>query len=1046
MIDALYTTRFAKTFIKNIKSNNSLLFEGLWDSPKAFLIHLLLKATDKDVVIITSGEREGKLYEDLVYFNGDSLLEMPALDGFSPDDLSPDIMGRRMEVLYKLTNKISPLILLTPLQCLLQKVISQERVKNLFIDIHVGEEMIFEYVAPLLTSLDYKMCKIVSDKGEFAIRDGIVDIFPISAMAPYRIEFSDDIIKQIRTFDLQNQRSTGNVDKLTISPANECALLLKEKNKTSILTYLPNSILIFDDIIKIEERCISLKEIVNNSKYFIDFLDLINNDIQKIFWLETPIDGSLEIFGTKIESKRIFHPFQTIESDFQDEDLSMSIYFLTENDREKEKLKEKFQSLSDDWHFIDGYLSSGFSLIEDEKNITIFPYTELSKQHKIRRGKWRTSFHTPTSEFHELEKGDLVVNFHNGIGRYIGMEKEKNHLGIESEFFIIEYANQSKLYVPATQSHLISRYIGAHNELPQLNKLGTTAWQKTQEKTQNAIIGYAKELLLMQAKRELEGGFSYGEDSPLIKQFKETFPYEETDDQIKAIADINNDMISNKSMDRLICGDVGYGKTEVAMRAACKAVCDGGKQVAILVPTTVLALQHYETFKNRFIQFNVTVNVISRFQTKKENIETLEKVRSGQVNILIGTHRLLSNDVDFKDLGLIIIDEEQRFGVRAKENLKKLKIGVDCITMTATPIPRTLYLSLIGTKKMSIINSPPQDRLPIKTIVCEDDEEIIKNALLREFSRDGQVYFIHNRVETIMEKAQEIGRLAPHCRIGIVHGQMDPIYIDDIFHKFKKGEIDILVATTIVESGLDIPNANTILIDRADRFGISDLYQLRGRVGRWNKSAYAYFLTQQKHEISEISQHRLSSLMENCGLGGGMRLAMRDLELRGAGDILGEKQSGHIANVGFSLYCKLLKRTMDALQKNKTPSFYETQMEFTYDAKISSNYISDSSIRLEIYHRLGEATINEEVDEILNELKDRFGKPPRCLIWLYHMTRIRVFATKYNYLSLKFQQNNLIAKRQISKSQTETKSIILPQTQQQDPAMLEAFVINHLSK
>ncbi|HEY5259296.1 MAG TPA: DEAD/DEAH box helicase, partial [Rhabdochlamydiaceae bacterium] len=469
-------------------------------------------------------------------------------------------------------------------------------------------------------------------------------------------------------------------------------------------------------------------------------------------------------------------------------------------------------------------------------------------------------------------------------------------------------------------------------------------WQKTKANAQKAIIGYAQDLLRMSAERIVQGGFIFPADTQDMQDFEADFPYTETEDQLRAIADIKKDMTTTKAMDRLLCGDVGYGKTEVAMRAAFKAVAEGKKQVAVLVPTTVLCMQHFETFRDRMSNYPIIVKAVSRFQSVKEVKKTLKELSEGKVDILIGTHRLLSKDVKFKDLGLIIIDEEQRFGVRSKEHLKALKAGVDCLTLTATPIPRTLYLSLVGAREISVINTPPQDRLPIKTMIIERDPVIVANALLRELSRDGQVYFIHNRVESIYQVSDELKKLMPQARVVTGHGQMDPDEIDTVFHTFKNGDADILVATTIIENGIDIPNANTILIDRADQFGLSDLYQLRGRVGRWNRPAYAYFLVPGLKQLSELSRKRLYALIEAQGYGGGMKIAMRDLELRGAGETLGQRQSGHVSSIGFHLYCKLLKRTVDALKKNLEPTFFETKMEFPYDARLPEDYIRENSL------------------------------------------------------------------------------------------------------
>ena len=540
----------------------------------------------------------------------------------------------------------------------------------------------------------------------------------------------------------------------------------------------------------------------------------------------------------------------------------------------------------------------------------------------------------------------------------------------------------------------------------------------------------------------VQGGFLYPPDSDLMARFESEFPYVETEDQVLAIQALKEDMISPKPMDRLICGDVGYGKTEVAMRAAFKAVADGCKQVAVLVPTTVLAMQHFDTFSQRMSGFPVTVGVVSRFRTAKESRETLEKVKKGEVDILIGTHRLLSQDVKFKDLGLIIIDEEQRFGVRAKEHLKKFKTGVDCLTLSATPIPRTLYMSLVHARDMSVINTPPQDRLPIKTIIAETDPELIQNALMREISRGGQGYYIHNRVETIFGRADAIQKIVPAARVGVVHGQMDPDDVDAIFHRFKQGKIDLLFATTIIENGIDVANANTILIDRADTYGLADLYQLRGRVGRWNRAAYAYFLIPKNVRLPEPSRKRLNALVEAGGYGGGMKIAMRDLEIRGAGDILGVQQSGQVSSIGFHLYCKLLKRAIDALKKKKPISFNETKMEFSYDARLPDSYINEVSLRMEIYHRLGEASLFSEIDEILAELKDRFGPPPPPVIWLYRLSRIRAFAAVNHFSLLKFDTLSFVAEQQLGKK-VERKTMLLPK-KVQTPEALEDHVILQL--
>ncbi len=589
---------------------------------------------------------------------------------------------------------------------------------------------------------------------------------------------------------------------------------------------------------------------------------------------------------------------------------------------------------------------------------------------------------------------------------------------------------------------MVSRYIGAKEEPPHLSQLGSKRWGALVGKAQAQIVGYANDLLQLYAKRVVAGGFKYPPDSDMMRQFETEFPYTETEDQLLAIQAIKEDMMTSKSMDRLVCGDVGYGKTEVAMRSAFKTVVDGAKQAIVLVPTTVLAMQHFDTFSERMANFPVKIGVASRFRTAKEVKETLHKTANGEIDILIGTHRLLSQDVKWKDLGLVIIDEEQRFGVRAKEHLKKMKIGIDCLTFSATPIPRTLYMSLVHARDMSVINTPPQDRLPIKSIIAENEPELIQNAIVRELARGGQAFFIHNRVETIYEKANDIQRLVPAARVGVVHGQMDADEIDTIFHRFKMGEIDLLFATTIIENGIDIPNANTILIDRADTYGLADLYQLRGRVGRWNRAAYAYFLIPKHARLSELSRKRLHSIIEAGGYGGGMKIAMRDLEIRGAGDILGVQQSGQVSLIGFHLYCKLLKRAIDALKKERPITFNEVKMEFPFDARLPETYINEFSLRMELYHRLGEAESFAEIDELLAEMQDRFGPAPLTVLWLYHLSRIRAFAAANHFTLLKFNHVTFFAEQQKGKL-IDKKTILLPK-KIQTPESLESHVLEAL--
>ena len=1005
------------------------MIEGLWDAPKAALLQIIASATKKSILLITAESRESKLLDDCPYFDLKDVCDFPSWETLPGEEIapSPDIVGKRFQILHDLLLSNSPKILLTSLQAILQKTLSPATLKPLLHAWKVGDTLPFSSLPDLLSSLGYKRRAVVSDKGEFAVRGGIIDVFPLASTDPYRLDFFGDTLESIRTFDPIGQKSTGKVSSIFLSPAEELELLKKEPHLSTLLDFMAHdTILIFDDLLALEDRSIALQKL-SSSKFFLSFDELLKmaEKKQRLYWTKEPLSDlsdiqisekvgrdfysgktplqplTFEIFRRKITSKRWKHPFLPVQGYLPtlDKAPNIQVHFVCSTESEEKSLQEKI-TLPKGALFERGYLSSGFALADS--NILIIPMTEFTHRYKVRREKWRSTYHTPASDFHELLPGDLVVHFQHGIGKYLGIEKQKNHAGSETEFLALEYAERSKLFVPIAQSYLVSRYIGAHEEIPSLHALGTKNWQNTKAKAHTAILGYAQDLLRLSAERTLHGGFSYPPDTLDMQQFEEDFPYVETEDQLHAITAIKKDMESPKAMDRLICGDVGYGKTEVAIRAAFKAAYEGKKQVAVLVPTTVLALQHFETFCERLTNYPLIIRVLSRFQSPKEIKEALQMAKEGKVDILIGTHRIISKDVSFQNLGLIIIDEEQRFGVRAKEHLKTLKTGVDCLTLTATPIPRTLYLSLVGAREISIINTPPQDRLPIKSIIAERDPALIQNALVRELSRDGQAFFIHNRVESIHQVGDDLKKLLPEAKIVIGHGQMSADELDTVFHAFKSGEADILLSTTIIENGIDIPNANTILIDRADQFGIADLYQLRGRVGRWNRPAYTYFLTPKGKTLTEHSFKRLHALVESQGYGGGMKIAMRDLEMRGAGDILGVQQSGHIASIGFHLYCKLLKRTVAALEHHKDPSFHETKMEFSYDARLPDTYLPETSLRLEIYHRLGEVSTLQEIDDILDELKDRFGTPPPPVLWLYHLTRIRLLASQKRYTLLKF--------------------------------------------
>lgn len=1043
--------------------NQSILLEGLWNSPKALLATIASQTTGKNILILTGASiEEVRLYHDFKLFSDLPVLDFPAWETLPSENIppSPDIVGDRYQTLHQIYQSKTPHIVLSSLQACLQKLLPPKKFEDLRFYCEVGKPLNFQATIDRFVEIGYKRTVVASDKGEFAVRGGIIDVYPVSLPDPYRLEFWGDELESLRTYDPIGQKSVKIVQSLEMMPGQELELIQKEKALASILDYLgPNTLIILDDLLALEDRYTSLLQFTGTGPSFFSieqFLDLLKS-YQKIYLSNQPIEElsevsaegkgyystiqeiQFELFNRHFLAFKIPSPFKTLPTleDLPKEEVSL--YFLCDSDAEEIKLQAEIKDLGvhlpKKTHYQAGYLSSGFAI----DDLLIFPFTELTGRYKIRRQKQRSAYHTSYVEVNDLQPGDLVVHFHQGIGKFLGVEKKKNHLGIETEFFQIEYAEGGKLFVPIQQAYLLNRYIGAHEETPKFHTIGGTRWKRTKEQTQAAILKYASELLDLYAAREIKGGFSFKEDSPDLLDFEAEFPFVETEDQLAAVAEIKKDMSSPKAMDRLVCGDVGYGKTEVAMRAAFKAVLDGGKQVAVLVPTTVLAMQHFDNFQERMANFPIRVGVLSRFRSAKEIRETLKGLEEGSIDIVIGTHRVVSKDVKFKDLGLVIIDEEQRFGVKSKEHLKKIKTGVDCLTLSATPIPRTLYMSLMGVREMSIISSPPQDRLPIKTVIAEMSPELVKNALMRELARDGQVYFIHNRVETIFEVASKLKEMVPHARIVVGHGQMHADELDLVFHAFKNGQADILVATSIVENGIDIPNANTILIDRCDRFGLADLYQLRGRVGRWNRRAYAYFLVPRLKSLPELSRKRLDALAESSGYGGGMKLAMRDLEIRGAGNLLGEEQSGHVASIGFHLYCKMLQRAKKALQGKLPQMLTDVKIDIPVDARLPDTYIEDVSLRMEIYQRFGDAMALDEVDAIWSEVQDRYGKPPEPAHWLYQMTRLKVFAQTHGYTLIKMEKFTLRTE-QIKGHKTISRSLLIPSFKK--PQDIDKILIN----
>jgi len=1017
--------------------------DGLTSSTKAHFIHSFKKKDPLPYLIISEGNPD--LFHDLTYFFQSEPLELVAKEA------NLDVEGLRYKVVKAFKEAIDPPPLLVSIQTLFDPLPNPDSL--VFITLEEGQTLEFDPFLFRLEACGLTRKKIVVDKGDYAIRGGLVDLFPIDALEPIRVEFDADKIASLRHFDPVSQRSTSSTKKFSFLPSTT-------KGNISLIDLFQLPFRIFlDHPTHLEDRMVQLKvELAPflekaEEVYFLfdETLETLIHDtdiapVGRDFYQGKKSQiVDLELFKTKYRLQQDFLFYEPVEAhlDLNKVGLQlhkspfdkMDVHLLAQTSVEEKYFEELLPDRSKNVTIKKGYLSQGFIYRQKE---LFLPHTEFSKRKKIHRKRWRVHNHVPVSEFHELEPGDLVVHYHNGVGKFLGFEQMSNLQKVQDDFIVLEYANSSKLYVPMSQSHLVSRYIGAKEDhRVTLNALGTNTWAKTKLKVEKAIVGYARELLHRQAMRQIKGGFQYPSDSLEMELFEDAFVFDETIDQIKAIQDIKQDMCSTEGMDRLILGDVGYGKTEIAMRAAAKAVLDGNKQVAVLVPTTVLAVQHFENFKLRMEGFPIRVELVCRFRSTKEIKNTLEETKEGKVDILIGTHRIISKDVLFKDLGLIIVDEEQRFGVRAKEWLKQATIGVDCLTLSATPIPRTLHLSLVNARKMSVISSPPSDRLPVKVAVVEESDSVIQEGLCHEFQRGGQAYFLYNRVETIHEMKDKLQKLVPKARVGVVHGQMDPDAIDEIFHGFKKGAIDLLLATTIIENGIDIPNANTIFVHRADTFGISDLYQLKGRVGRSDKSAYAYFMVPKGQTMKENSTQRIKAIVDASGYGGGLKVAMRDLEIRGAGDILGVQQSGHVASIGFHLYCKLLKRTIDLMRANKQTNFTETKVEIPFEAKLPPFYVDDKGLRMEIYHRFGECVESQEVHELFKEILDRFGPAPIEVKWLYVVALIRTECAKVGVQLVKLKNCTLVM-------ETEGKSLSFLAPVFKTPKEFKEFILQKL--
>ncbi|MDO8444594.1 MAG: transcription-repair coupling factor [Deltaproteobacteria bacterium] len=999
------------------KGDKKIKVTGAAGSFPSYLISNLKKAKEGPVLIITPlPEDAERVIEDLGFFLPGLAHLFPSWETLPFDSVEPplEIMGERVAAVYALMTG-SPVIV-APVSALIQKVPPREFLNNSMEYLEAGEETSLDSLTGKLEKGGYSRVSMVQEKGEWSRRGGIMDIFPPSTENPVRIEFIGDTIESIREFDPASQRSLRSLNSVIVLPvgsqqsavSQEVTLFDYLKEGTPVFLLEPagieNELDRFDEEIEARRKGIDEDQVEVEGKAAEELLrkDELLSILDKYMTVELSrlavggiqesplhfdVKGNEDIRHGMTKKEGAFDRFVDLIRGWLREGMRVVIASHThgQDDRVEELLKSKDMgarrveaedifSLSDSpgLYATVGPLNSGFRF-PSERLVIVTEEEIFGQRVRLRQVKAKTSHFI--ASLSDLKVNDPIVHIDHGIGIYRGLQKLAIG-GIDSDFLLIEYAGKDKLYLPVYRMDQVQKYTGG--EGPTLDKLGGTSWDKVKKRVKEKIKEMAAELLDIYAARKVMEGFAYSPPDHYFEEFEAAFEYEETPDQMEAIKDVIMDMTEPKPMDRLVCGDVGYGKTEVAIRAAFKAVLDG-KQVAVLVPTTVLASQHLQTFQGRMSSFPVKIDMLSRFKYPKEQKEIIKKLREGGIDIVIGTHRLLQKDIVFKELGLIVVDEEQRFGVTHKEKLKKLRKQVDVLTLTATPIPRTLHMSLMGIRDLSVINTPPEDRLAIKTFVNKFSDDVIKEAIEREFRRGGQVFFVHNRVESIGTMADYLHSLIPEAKIAVGHGQMDEHELEKVMLSFMKGEKNLLLCTTIIESGLDIPAANTIIINRADTFGLSQLYQLRGRVGRSKHRAYAYLLIPAEETITGDARKRLEVIQELTELGSGFKIAAHDLEIRGAGNLLGGEQSGQIEAVGFDLYTQLMEEAVAELKGEERIPEVEPNINLGIAAYIPDDYISDVNERLVIYKRLASVKGEGEVSDIADELQDRYGPLPQLV-------------------------------------------------------------------
>ena len=1008
------------------KTNKGILqVSGCMESQKSHLMYGLSGIAPYRLILAEDERRAREIYEDYRFYDR-KVYSYPAKDllFFQADIHGNLLIRQRMKVIKALLEE-KELTVVTSIDGCMDFLEPLEKIKEQLIHYESDSTVDIEQLKNQLVALGYERVGQVEMPGQFSVRGGIVDIYCLTEENPWRIELWGDEIDSIRSFDPESQRSLENLEELTIYPAVEH---IGDKDMVSFLDYFPEerTIIFLDEPNRLTEKGGAVEEEYRQSRMhreekgsrnlpenWLCSFEQLQKELNKrncisVCALEPKQAGwkVREKFYLEVKSISAYNnSFELLVKDLhQYKKQGYRIALLSGSRTRAERLAKDLQEeglaafYGQDYDreicpgeimVVYGHAKKGFEypLIK----FAVMTESDIFGQEQKKKKKKKNYSGSRIQDFAELSVGDFVVHEKHGLGIYRGIEKVEVDR-IVKDYIKIEYRGGSNLYIPATQLDCLQKYSGADaSKAPKLNKLGTQEWNKTKSKVRGAVKNIAKELVELYAVRQEKEGYVCGPDTVWQREFEEMFPYEETEDQLSAIEDAKRDMESTRIMDRLICGDVGYGKTEVALRAAFKEVQES-RQVAYLAPTTILAQQIYNTFVQRMKEFPVRVELLCRFRTPAQQKKAIEDLKKGQVDVIIGTHRILSKDVQFKNLGLLIVDEEQRFGVTHKEKIKQLKKDVDVLTLTATPIPRTLHMSLIGIRDMSVLEEPPMDRMPIQTYVMEYDEETVREAINRELRRGGQVYYVYNRVTDIADVALRIAKLVPDARVDFAHGQMSERELENVMYSFVNGDIDVLVSTTIIETGLDISNVNTMIIHDSDRYGLSQLYQLRGRIGRSNRTAYAFLMYRKNVMLKETAEKRLAAIREYTDLGSGFKIAMRDLELRGAGNLLGAQQHGHMNAVGYDLYCKMLNEAVKEAKGIHTMEDFETSVDLNVDAYIPDSYISNEFQKLDIYKRIAGIETQQDYDDMLEELLDRFGEPGKAVLNLLAIAKLKAIA------------------------------------------------------